>query len=291
MALSAASPSYPPERFCFLRWDVEGAPPFGNGLIFLDLAALRPTRLTLAHLYGVAPRDAAAIAVTTPEGAAVPLADPAAPDPSFCLERGARYRVRLSSAEAAARAASRTRIQDLLGLLGEARVRALSNAFYATVFAPAPPPQPDATSDAEEQRAHSAFRVLFAAAADNATAAARSQADWFIELWGGGLRRGGPTPYSDHAFGGPATSTAGEADNGRQAAGAVVRKHPAAIMAPRHAARWLGYMGLAINSSIADADARSDLRAYMLHFLAFFEMPRPPLCEAVGAPRQRAARL
>ena len=85
--------------------------------------------------------------------------------------------------------------------------------------------------------------------------------------------------------------TAGEPDSGRRAVGRMLVKHVDGIMTDDRAARWLRYMSRAIDSTIAGCGARDDLRAYMLHFLAFFELRRPQLVAAVASASASSARL
>ena len=303
--LTPSSPSYPPSKFAYLHWDAEavGAVSFCNALIFLDLDALRPTQMTVAQIYGVDGRDAHAVRVVdraTREEPA-PLARDndddggGGGDVLLGLTRGGEYSVLLDDAAAVRRVRARTAIHRLLPRVGgEQQVMALSRAFYALVFAERSPllrageaAEAEAVAEAE---AHAAFRALFAAAAGDSATAARNQGEWFVELWGGGAQHGGATPYSDRFFGGATALTAGGADNGRRAVGRMLAKHTDGIMTDGRAARWLRYMSRAIDSTVPSAAARGDLRAYMLHFLAFFELRRPPLVAAVVA-ASSAARL
>jgi len=229
-SLSGFFGRYPPERYTYLRWSASNPlMPSCNALIFWDLDTLTPTRDALSHLYGLDD-----LVLISPAGALERTNEAGV----FELQRGAEYEVRATD-DGIALLRRTYRIQELLAAVGEVQVRDISTAFYGAVFADHEQPQ---------------FRALFASQTSE-TNAARNQADWFVQVWGG-----------DELY------TSGRGLAADELIRHMLQKHPGHIMSFQHAQRWLHHMRGAVHTVLVkDPRARESVMRYLLHFLSFFE--------------------
>ena len=184
------------------------------------------------------------------------------------LRRGELYSVHVSLAAARHQSEGLLRIKDVLGGLGEGRIRELSLNFYRRVYA-----------DHEDP----GFRALFAMNSTLEEAVA-NQADFLVEMFGvtahnsqrigedGSPRRMTATPYSAT----PYSNRYGEG----QLVPRTIGKHHPQLMNGRFARRWLAHMLAAVCEVFAgDARAARSVARYFNHFLAFFEFPPPERLE------------
>ena len=268
--LTTDSPNYPPNKFCYLSWDSKynETRAFCNTLIFMDLHALKPTIGTIGSIFGVEMKDWSSLYLVHKDHPNKIVQATAAQDSKLTtllnLNPGEKYFVRLSEAnqDARLRVNEMIKIEQLLANIGdgEETVYQISKKFYNLVF-----------NDTE----HNEFRKLFLRRGSTEEVAVQNQYEWFVELFGG---TNGPKPYTKRFF--PDMETADA--TGRTAVGRVIALHTDDILIEKYALPWLTFMGQAIDSiQNLKPRVKRTLKLYMLHFLAFFDIPRMNLAVAI----------